>query len=65
MHIADNYWMFYNPLFVLITLYSGNILAVDEGLDRLPDDGHYRISRVDKLDEFAINLYFYLLGVGR
>lgn len=56
MCIADNHRMSYNSfLFALITLYTGNILAVDEGFDRIPDDGHCRISRVDKSDEFAIN----------
>lgn len=42
------------------TLYTANIFAVDEGFDRIPDDGHCRISRVDKSDEFAINLHFSL-----
>lgn len=47
-----NGWMIYFH-FALITLYTGNILAVDEGFDRIPDDGHCSI------------VYFYLLGVGR
>lgn len=63
--IADNHLIV--ELFIFICTYihyTGTILAVDEGLNVLAD-GHRRISRVDKSDEFAINRYFYFVGVGR